>query len=100
MTTEDIGEYLELFCAEGYLQRSLDSFQTLKATSSLSDAIAKDEPIIIHRLLSKQASQKARKDLSEFNDSEKNFSSCFERDGCFLQLKTRFLHTSFSMIVP
>lgn len=89
MTTEDIGEYLELFCAEGYLQRSLDSFQTLKATSSLSDAIAKDEPIIIHRLLSKQASQKARKDLSEFNDSEKELFELLRKGRMFLAIKNK-----------
>lgn len=89
LSAEEIADYLELLCADGYLCRSLDSFQTISCTDRLIRALNTGEPILINRLMSRAASQKARKDFSEFSKDEKELFEALRKTRMVLAIKNK-----------
>lgn len=85
----DIAEYLELFCADGYLMRSLDSYQTISSTEKLNRQLQENRPVKIHRLLSRQAAQKARGDFSDFTAEEKSLFEELRKTRMVLAIKNK-----------
>lgn len=76
LSAYDIQDYLELFCSDGFLQRSPDAYQTITATDRLRQLLKDGKPVKIHRLMSARQAVQAKKDLSDLSESEKTL---FER---------------------